>query len=186
MGGPKALMKAVLGEPWVVAAARVLQAGGCDAVHVAVGAAHDEVAAVLEPIEVGVIVVPSWSDGLAATLRASLTAIADSHFDADADAVMLHLVDLPDVGADVVRRLLARADPEVLARATYSGRPGHPVLVGRRHWAALEKELAGDQGANSYLARHGAVGVECGDLAGGCDADSPADLDRLRAAAQII
>lgn len=178
MGGPKALMEDVLGEPWVVAAARVLQAGGCDAVHVAVGAAHDEVAAVLRPIGVKVVVVPGWSDGLGATLRASLAAIVDA--DPQADAVMLHLVDLPDVGPDVVRRLAARAAPDVLARATYAGRPGHPVLVGRRHWPGLMAGLGGDRGAGDYLASRGVVAVECDDLAHGMDADSPADLARLR------
>ena len=48
------------------------------------------------------------------------------------------LVDLPDVTAEVVRRVSAAGDgPRALARATYDGWPGHPVLLGRDHWAGV-------------------------------------------------
>lgn len=180
MGGPKALMEAIVGEPWVIAASRALQIGGCEQVYVASGAAHDRVAQVLEPTDVSAIHVPQWSEGLGTTLRTSLAAIDDS--DVRAEAVMLHLVDLPDVGPDVVRRLHALAGRDVLARATYSGRPGHPVLVGRSHWAGLMAGLNNDEGGSSYLARHDVVRVECEDLACGLDADSLEDVAHLRSA----
>ena len=68
--------------------------------------------------------------------------------------------------ADVVRRVLAvGVRPDVLARATYDGRPGHPVLLGRDHWSGVIDEAAGDRGARSYLAGHDVDAVECGDLA---------------------
>jgi CTP:molybdopterin cytidylyltransferase MocA len=58
-----------------------------------------------------------------------------------ADAALVHLVDLPDVGPAVIRRILAYAAPGMLARASYSsgtnGAPGHPVLLGKEHWAAI-------------------------------------------------
>ena len=85
----------------------------------------------------------------------------------------MHLVDLPDVTAAVVSRLLeqAPAGTGVLTRATYSRRPGHPVLLGRDHIRSIMAELTEDRGAKEYLARHGADGVECGDLATGRDRD---------------
>ena len=82
------------------------------------------------------------------------------------------LVDLPDVGPDVVRRLLDRpVSATTLARATYDGTPGHPVLLGREHWAGVIESARGDQGARTYLATLDVVHVECGDLATGRDVD---------------
>ena len=56
---------------------------------------------------------------------------------------------------------------------TFDGRPGHPVFLGRAHWPGLIDSLAGDEGARGYLAAHGVVEVECGDLATGRDQDTP-------------
>jgi nicotine blue oxidoreductase len=91
-----------------------------------------------------------------------------------ADWVVLHTVDTPDVGADVVARVLraARGAGSGLARAMYEGRPGHPVVVARRHLEALAAALHGDQGARGFLGgRDDVITVECGDLATGVDID---------------
>ncbi|MFC7504207.1 nucleotidyltransferase family protein, partial [Nocardioides sp. GCM10030258] len=61
--------------------------------------------------------------------------------------------------------------PGSLARATYDGRPGHPVLLGHDHWAAVAAGADGDRGARDYLATHPLELVECGDLATGHDVD---------------
>jgi nicotine blue oxidoreductase len=74
----------------------------------------------------------------------------------------------------VVRRVLgaARTATAGVARAVYHGRPGHPVVVARRHWPALLESLDGDEGARWFLRqRHDVVAVECGDLATGADVD---------------
>ena len=72
------------------------------------------------------VVAEDWAEGMGASLRAGL---ADA--DRDADAVVVTLVDLPDVTAEVVRRVVAAATgPAGLARAAYDGKPGHPVLLG--------------------------------------------------------
>ena len=116
------------------------------------------------------VVAEDWSEGMGASLRAGLRALAGS----DAVAAVVMLVDLPDVTAEVVRHVAARVTgPGQLARASYAGRPGHPVVIGRDHWVAAADSVAGDQGARDYLASHGVVDVECGDLATGRDRDSP-------------
>ena len=85
------------------------------------------------------------------------------------------LVDLPDLTADVVRRLLdSGVGPSALARASYDGKPGHPVLIGRGHWAGVVATATGDRGARDYLDTHEHLDVECGDLATGEDVDQPA------------
>lgn len=169
MGRPKALVIGHDGTPWVVSAVRALVDGGCDAVTVVLGAAAEEARA-LVPEGVRVVVAPAWERGMSASLAAGLAALQDD----DAAAALLHLVDLPDVGADVVRRVLALgAAPSVLARAGYAGRPGHPVLLGRDHWAGVAAEARGDAGARAYLRTRDVAVVECGDLADGMDVDRP-------------
>jgi nicotine blue oxidoreductase len=104
-----------------------------------------------------------------------------------APAAVVHLVDLPGVGAPAVARLVAVAaeGPTVLARAAYRGVPGHPVLLGRDHWPGVAAAAHGDAGARGYLAGHPALRlVECADVADPDDVDTPDALqgftDRLR------
>ena len=69
------------------------------------------------------------------------------------DAALVSLVDLPDVDSRVVSRVLAAAvGPGVLARASYDGVPGHPVLLGSDHWADVIEAATGDRGARDFLA----------------------------------
>lgn len=172
MGQPKALVHDG-GESWLRSGVRALADGGCDRVTVVLGAASDEGRLLLEGVDVGaevdVVVADDWKAGLSASLRAGLGALADS----EADAVAVTLVDLPDVTGAVVGRVLAgRGGPDSLARATYHGRLGHPVVIGRDHWRPLVDSLRGDHGARDYLVTHEAELVECGDLATGRDVDS--------------
>ena len=58
------------------------------------------------------------------------------------------------------------------ARAGYAGRPGHPVVIARRHWPAMLDMLAGDEGAGPFLrSREDVVVVDCADLCSGVDID---------------
>jgi molybdenum cofactor cytidylyltransferase len=62
-----------------------------------------------------------------------------------------------------------------LARAFFGDRPGHPVVIARRHWPEVLARISGDQGAGTYLrTRHDVEIVDCSDLAGGYDIDEPA------------
>jgi nicotine blue oxidoreductase len=174
MGRPKALVE-VDGEPLVLRALRALAGGGLAPVVVVLGARADEVRAVL-PAGVDAVEAHGWTDGMGASLRAGLTAL-----EGRADAVVVHLVDLPGVPAAAVARLAASAGPAALARAAYGGRPGHPVLLGRGHWAGVRTAAVGDAGARGYLAGRTDVGlVECGDLAAPDDVDTPEQLAAFR------
>ncbi len=174
MGMPKALLRDRHGIPFVIRGIEILRGGGCGAVSVVVGAAADEVSALVSDMGVTVVPADGWAEGMGASLRAGL--VADSL--ADAEAVLVGLVDLPDVGPEVVRRLLTAVavDARVLARAAYDGAPGHPVLIGRDHWAGVLGSATGDRGARDYLARNAPQLVECGDLATGRDVDHPEAL----------
>ncbi|MCV7023412.1 NTP transferase domain-containing protein [Mycolicibacterium novocastrense] len=158
-GMPKVL--AAQGE-WLRAAVDALSDGGCGDVVVVLGAAVVEV-----PRPARAVFAEAWADGMSASLRAGLSAV-------EADYAVLHTVDTPDVGADVVRRVVTAAmtAESGLARARYGRSPGHPVVIARRHWAALLEEVHGDEGARSFLAaRDDVVAVDCADLATGRDID---------------
>ena len=60
---------------------------------------------------------------------------------------------------------------DTLARAAYHGTAGHPVMLGRAHWAGVRESAVGDQGARAYLSTREVDEIECGDLAEGSDVD---------------
>ena len=177
MGMPKALVVGADGEPWLARGVRVLSEAGCEPTVVVLGARAEEAEDLLPggvPVTVGIA--EDWQSGLSASLRRGLEVAAT--FD-DVDAVVITLVDLPDLGVDAVRRV-ASVPPgdarSALRQAHYSGRPGHPVLIGRDHWIPLRRSLTGDSGARKYLGAHGAEAVDCSDLGSGRDVDSPREL----------
>jgi nicotine blue oxidoreductase len=147
---------------WLRSCVAALAEGGCDDVVVVLGAAVVDV-----PAPARAVVADDWELGLSASVRAGIDAV-------DADYAVLHAVDTPDVGADTVRRVLdaARSSVAGLARARYGDRPGHPVVIARRHWQALVSQLHGDEGARPFLAgRPDVTAVDCADLASGQDID---------------
>lgn len=177
MGKPKALVTDSDGTPWVVVSRRIMIEGGCEPVVTVLGAAADEV----KPLITGEwVVAENWSAGMGESLKAGLGFALENH--PDADGVLIHLVDLPDVTSAVVRRVIDTAIAQhwmvgsprtnALVRAVFNGSPGHPVFIGRAHWAGVMAVLSGDSGAKNYLATHGAIEVECADLATGRDVDS--------------
>jgi nicotine blue oxidoreductase len=121
------------------------------------------------------VVNADWDSGMGSSLRAGLAALAGS----DAEAAVVLLVDMPGVTAPAVRRVLASAGPDALVMGGYDGRRGHPVLLGRDHWAGVAATAVGDKGARDYLRAHAdeVRVVPVGDVADDRDIDVPADLD---------
>lgn len=157
-GGPKALRREdsgpQAGRAWVEIAASSLRDAGCDPVVVVLGAAADD-AAPLVPAWARAVIAADWADGQSASLRAGIDALAQT----EADAALVTLVDLPWQGAREALSVAALADADAprasLARLVDAeGAPGHPVLIGRDHWARLRDTLHGDEGARRYLAAH--------------------------------
>lgn len=178
MGGAKALVRGVEGGPTLVeAAVERVRAGGCDHVVVVVGAAAEQVADAVSATGAEVVTATDWVEGMGASLRAGLAHLAGS----SDDVALVTLVDLPDVTAEVMARVLAAAageGPTALVRAAYGGVPGHPVAIGRVHWEGVRAAAEGDRGARDYLRATPHRLVECGDLATGRDVDTVEDLWR--------
>lgn len=176
MGAPKALVE-LDGEPLVARALRALRGGGLDPRLVVLGAEAGRVGGVVAAAdpEAVVVVAPDWADGMGASLRAGLAAVPG-----DVDAVLVLLVDTPGIGAAALERVAAAAERGGLARGSYRGRPGHPVVLGAAHLPAVAAAAHDDVGARGYLAgRDDVRPVEVGDVATRDDVDTPADLARM-------
>ncbi|MCY7325699.1 MAG: nucleotidyltransferase family protein, partial [Microbacteriaceae bacterium] len=169
MGLPKALVSDD-GGGWLERATALLLDAGCAPVIVVLGAAADEARALLpaDP-RISVVIADDWKRGLSASFAAGLRAAERT----DAASAAVTLVDLPTLDLAAVERVL-RPEPgaNTLRQASWDGRPGHPVVIGRAHWAALLAELSGDAGARAYLQRQGADMVDCSDLGDGMDVDA--------------
>lgn len=173
-GGPKALAD-LDGQPLVLRALRTLTDAGCTPIRVVIGAAAEEVRALL-PDPAQAVQADDWATGMGASLRAGLEALTATETPV---AALVHLVDLPWVGADILTRVLANATEDTVARAAYDGVPGHPVLLGRRWWREIAESARGDRGARDWLATRDDLRlVECGDLGSGRDVDRRQDLPR--------
>ncbi|HEY0805690.1 MAG TPA: nucleotidyltransferase family protein [Pseudonocardiaceae bacterium] len=175
MGMPKALV-AYRGRLFVESAASVLAESGCHPVVIVLGAEADRVRAAADLDGFQVVDNPGWREGMGASVRIGLAALSALP---DVTAVVVLPVDVPGVTPAAVARLIAVAGPDVLARASFGGVPGHPVVIGRSHWAGVVDSAIGDVGARDYLRTHEVLDVPCGDIAVGTDVDRPADLDRL-------
>jgi CTP:molybdopterin cytidylyltransferase MocA len=175
-GQPKALVR-LAGSPLVERGVALLRSGGCEPVHVVVGAQAQRVAASVR--NAVVVSNPDWASGLASSLRAGLASLPDA-----ADAVVVALVDQPLIGPAAVRRLrAAHASGATVAVATYDGQPRNPVLFDRAVWDEVAAAVHGDRGAAAYLRAHPGLvtPVPCDGTGTPDDLDTPADLAALAA-----
>lgn len=170
-GMPKALVRHQ-GRLFVEHAADVLHAGGCTPVVVVLGALAEDVRSTAILSGASLVDNPDWATGMGSSLRVGLSTLAATN----CEAVVVLPVDTPGVTAEAVRRFAGLATPSALARATYHGSPGHPVLIGRDRWPTVSELAIGDEGARPYLARHRVDEVPCEDVAAGADVDRPEDL----------
>ena len=118
------------------------------------------------------VVCEDWREGQAASLRCGVAALGD------VDAAVVVLGDQPRITAAAVTALVACAAGAPAARASYGGRPGHPVLLGRGLLARVG-ELRGDVGFRDLLEGVHVREVEVGGLADPIDIDTQEELARL-------
>ncbi|WP_426514598.1 nucleotidyltransferase family protein [Dactylosporangium sp. McL0621] len=172
-GGPKALVRHEDGRLLVERAVATLRDGGCTRVWVVLGAEADRVRAEASLGDATLVDNSTWKSGMGSSLRVGLAALADT----DASAVLVLLVDTPGIGPEAVARLLAAAPPgaAALLTATYKGKRGHPVILGRDHWPGVTTLATADVGARAYLVAHAdqVQGVPCEDIADDTDLDVP-------------
>jgi CTP:molybdopterin cytidylyltransferase MocA len=131
-----------------------------DRVLVVLGANAELIARTIRLGRAQAAVCVDWDAGLSASLRLGMHALAEF------DRVIVTLADQPLIDANLIRRFVHEPAG---TRAAYNGRPGHPVVLGNEHRAAID-QLSGDQGARALLA-HARL-IECGQAA-------TADMDTI-------
>ncbi len=122
---------------------------------------------------------PAWSDGRASSLRAGLGRLAGS----SAPAAVVLLGDEPGIDAETIRLVVGawRAGRVEAVRVRYSDRTGHPVLLARPCWPALD---GGTDGGSTWdRLRDAAIPLLEVDVdrPAPIDVDAPADLAAARA-----
>ena len=142
---------------------------------VVLGAHASEILARVNFLDAEPVVCEGWAEGQSASLRAALDVLGDT-----AEALMVTLGDQPRITPQVIAGVLDHRSPRYAAvRATYGGRPGHPVLIERRLFGAL-RDLRGDVGARDVLADARVKTWECGHLCSADDVDTREELEALR------
>lgn len=168
-GMPKALVEyegSLLVERAVRTAREV-----CDPVLVVLGAQAVDVWQRADLDGSAVLANKDWESGMASSLRTGLEGLRG--WPDQVDAALITLVDMPGMTAEALEKVRHLGSPGALAVATYEGVRGHPVLLGREHWAGVIETLSGDEGARRYLAGHDVVEVDCTGLADPTDLDVP-------------
>nr|WP_281376684.1 nucleotidyltransferase family protein [Rubricella aquisinus] len=180
--GRDKLLEEVAGEPLLARMITQARASGADALRVMLPAAPGPRADITAKAGAQGLPVADAEEGMAASIRAGLAAIPR-----DTDAILLILADMPEVTGAAMARLIAAFDPvegrDIIRATTQDGRPGHPVLFGRRFFEALSR-LTGDRGARDVLrdAQDYIVDVPLAGQAAITDLDTPEDWAAWRAA----
>jgi CTP:molybdopterin cytidylyltransferase MocA/xanthine/CO dehydrogenase XdhC/CoxF family maturation factor len=121
----------------------------------------------------------AFAEGISTSLQTGISVVPPGH-----DGAMVLLGDMPDIGSDLIGRLVAAFDPQAsrsICVATARGQRGHPVLWARRFFTSME-DLRGDSGARSLMARNAeqVCEVDAGDETPLADIDTPEALAAYR------
>lgn len=164
------------GEPLVLAAVRTALAATVETVTVVTGADTKvvEVVAGLGEPRVCQVLAEDWDEGLAASLRAGISALPTS-----TRAVVVFLGDMPRVPAFLADALLDAATdgaPAAIVRSPHG--PAHPAAFNAAIFPDLLR-LRGDRGARSVLHALGdqVAAIDCNDPGVVFDVDRPTDLE---------
>ena len=176
IGGPKALLRH--GDALLVEhALRMVRDAGCDPLVVILGAAADEVRAAADLGDATVVVNKAWGTGVGSSLRVGLVHRGGVGCRSRGRRSRGH------AGTD--RRSSPGGSPpgphpDALACATFDGRRGHPMLIGRSHFAGISTLANGDVGIRPYLLARAAQVTEipCDEVATPGDVDTPEDAAR--------
>jgi CTP:molybdopterin cytidylyltransferase MocA len=176
-GGGKQLAE-LDGRPLLEHALAEAEQSGLEARFVVLGANAEKILATVDLHGHEAVVCADWDEGMAASLRAGVSAARA----AGADAILITLGDQPRVTAEAMARVLgARGGPDGTSRAvraSYDGVPGHPALLEGSLFEAL-LALRGDEGARDVFKSANTHLVVCDDVAVPTDVDVIDDLAAL-------
>ena len=177
MGTPKALLPDSDGRPFVVRIVRTFAAAGIPEIVIVTGAQHEPIHTAVSRdgmcASARIVRNPDPTRGPLSSLWTGLDAIG-----ADADAVLMTLVDIPLVKAATIRAVVDawKRTSAPVVRPAMGDRHGHPVLFDRAVFGELRSAPL-DQGAKAVVHAHAArlINVEVDDLGCLIDIDTAAD-----------
>lgn len=171
-GGSK-LIASLAGQPVIRRTVAAVATTGFAEILVVTGADDAGLRASLGGLRCRMMHAPDWDEGMAASLRAGIAALAPG-----ASGVCVFLGDMPLAPVRLCGALIEAAEQAgYAARPRVAGQPGHPVAFTRAAFADLVL-LRGDQGATALLKqRTGDVAyIDTDEMGALTDIDSPADL----------
>ena len=181
MGGRDKLLEDVGGQPLIRHVAERVAASRADQLGCVIRPTDAARRAALKGLDVQWIENPIAEQGMGTSLAAGIRALGT-----EVDAALILLSDMPEVSAGDIDRMIAAFDPgegrAIVRAVSGEGRPGNPVMFGRRFFEALAA-LDGDQGAKAVIAEHPefVVDIALEGSASATDLDTPEDWRRWRA-----
>ncbi len=172
MGPENKLLKLIDGEPLVARTVRQISASGASPIFVVTGHEDEQVRQALAGADVTFVHNPAYRDGLSASLKAGISAVPG-----EVDGALVALGDMPNVGGQVVDKLISAFNPgegRSICVPLFRGKRGNPVLWGAEFFEAI-RGLSGDIGAKHLLADYSEAvcEVELDDKAVLLDLDTP-------------
>ena len=173
MGGPDKLMQNADGLPLLTRVIQQAKATNLPVLTTLPDLFHPR-AALVRNANVTPVIVPDWSTGMAASIRAGVAALPKN-----TDAVMILPGDMPDLRTQDLRALAvahAQSPGTILQATSSTGTPGHPVIFPADLFDEL-RALQGDTGARPVIKAH-PDRRQTHALQGNralCDLDTPAD-----------
>jgi len=179
MGKENKLLAEIGGTPMVRRVVENVAAADVRPVLVVTGHEPAAVRDALAGLDVVFVDNPDYREGLSASLRHGLAALAG-----DVDGVLVCLGDMPQVTPDHIERLIAAFDPvegREICVPTFEGKRGNPVLWSARFLPEVAA-IRGDVGARHLIGAHAEVVCEVAMPDSGIllDIDTPQALEAAR------
>lgn len=174
LGEPKQLLD-WRGVPFVRAVAKTALAAGLSPVVVVVGADGEQVAEVLDGLDVIVAVNPEWAEGQGSSVRVGVAALPD-----DVGAAVFLLSDQPQIPVRLVETVLAEYSRTLapVVAPLVDERRGNPVLFDRQTFGDL-LQAKGDKGGRQVFSKYRVQTFPWLEARDGLDVDTWDDYQRL-------
>lgn len=148
MGSANKLLSMLDGTPLVRRVTESALASSVGSVLVVTGHQPDKIRSALSGLDVIFVHNPDYAGGISTSVRAGIAALPEA-----TEAALICLGDMPQVGPDILDRLIAAYDPvegRAIVVPVQDGRRGNPLLWDSRFFAEMQ-ELTGDRGARGLL-----------------------------------
>jgi|APTNR8051073442_1049403.scaffolds.fasta_scaffold09011_3 molybdenum cofactor cytidylyltransferase len=177
-GTPKQLAE-LAGKTLLRRAAETALKAGLGPVNVVLGAVVQPCRDLLEDLEVTIVVNRDWRRGMSSSITAGLLPWSDTPL----NGVIVLLADQPGVNASHLRALVEASVGRSIVASRYACHLGAPAWFGSEKFGEL-LSMKGQKGAKALIAREPNVG-SIDFQAAALDVDTPADLRRAAASAEI-